>query len=107
MSDSDITPETFQHLAGLAALELNPEESEYLRGQLNNQLKAIHDLTAIPLDPSIPPARHGVPFNAEQKPALREDEWLPYPDPSDILAQAPETDERYFVVPDIPHTKLD
>ena len=49
-----ISPETFAHLVDLAALELSPEEGEYIRGQLNNQLKAINELAAIPLDPPIP-----------------------------------------------------
>ena len=55
MSDP-ITPEIFAHLVDLAALELSPEEAEYLRRQLNNQLKAIHELEAIPLDEA--PAGH-------------------------------------------------
>ena len=46
MSD-EIDGELFDHLANLAALELPTEESEYLRQQLNNQLKAIQELAAI------------------------------------------------------------
>ncbi len=103
----EITPEIFEHLVELAALELDPAQSEYLRHELNNQLKAIHELEAIPLDASIPPARHGVPFPVEISPALRSDVWQPYPDPAEILDQAPETEDGYIIVPDIPHTKLD
>ncbi len=103
----EMTPEVFQHLVKLAALELDPAEAEYLRIQLNNQLKAVHELLAIPVDDSIPPASHGVPFPREISAIPRADEWNPYPNPDDILAQAPQTEQRYYVVPEIPHTKLD
>lgn len=102
-----ITPELFDHLVELAALELSPPEAEYLRQQLNNQLKALQELVAIPLEESIPPALHGVSFPAEIRPPIREDEWLPSPQVEAILKQAPELDERYIVVPDIPHQDLE
>jgi Asp-tRNA(Asn)/Glu-tRNA(Gln) amidotransferase C subunit len=40
-------------------------------------------------------------------PALREDEWVACPNPEDIVEQAPEVEEGYVVVPDIPHTELE
>jgi len=101
-----ITPELFKHLVQLGAMELMPEEAEYIRHQLNNQLKAINELAAIPLDDSTPPAAHGVPFTPEMRPALRQDVWMPEPDPQKILAQAPQLAENYIVVPEIPHTDL-
>jgi aspartyl-tRNA(Asn)/glutamyl-tRNA(Gln) amidotransferase subunit C len=103
----EITPELFDRLAELAALELTPEESEYLRAQLNSQLKAIHELERIPVPDDVPPAAHGVPYPAAIRPALRADE--PDCDPAiadRIVRQAPEADERWFVVPDIPHTEV-
>lgn len=103
----ELSAEVFQRLVHLAALELDETESEYLRKQLNNQLKSIDELSSIPVDVSVPPARHGVPFPEEISPALRPDQWIPYPNPDEILAQAPQTEERYYVVPEIPHTKLD
>lgn len=99
--------ETFNHLVDLASLELEPGEAEYIRKQLNNQLSSIRALEAIPLDSATPLASHGVPFSPEISPALRADEWLPNPNPDAILKQAPQTDERYFVVPEIPHTSLE
>jgi len=106
MADT-ISPELFEHLVRLAALELDPKEAEYLRRELNNQLKAIHELEAIPLDPGTPVTSHGVPYTPDITPSLRQDAWLPYPDPERILSQAPETEESYIVVPDIPHTELE
>ena len=35
----EITPELFEHLVELAALEITPEEADYLQRELNNQLK--------------------------------------------------------------------
>lgn len=101
-----ITPEIFQHLVQLAALELSPEEAEYLRRELNKQLKAIHELEAIPLAPDTPITSHGVPYTPETMPPIRADEWQPDPTAKDILAQAPEHEGGYIIVPDIPHTEL-
>ena len=103
----EISPETFEHLVELGALELDAAQSEYLRHQLNNQLKAIHELEAIPLDASVPPALHGVPYPLEISAAPRADEWQPFPSPEEILAQAPEFEGGYIIVPEIPHTDLE
>ena len=105
MSD-EITPQVFQHMVRLAALELQAEEAEYLRRQLNNQLRAIRELEAIPLQGKAPVTSHGVPYTAETTPPIREDVWQACPNPGEILAQAPETDEDYIVVPDIRHQEL-
>lgn len=102
----EITPELFNHLVELAALELNPAEAEYLRRELNNQLKAIHELEAIPLDPNTPVASHGVRYTPETSPALRQDAIQSHPNPAQLLATAPETADGYIVVPEIPHQEL-
>lgn len=102
----EITPELFIHLVELAALELSEQEGEYLRKQLNNQLMAIHELAVIPLDASVPVASHGVAYTAASSAPIRQDVVVAHPDPSRLLAGAPETDERYFVVPEIPHQNL-
>jgi len=102
-----ISPDIFLHLIELAALELGPAEAEYLRRELNNQLKAIHELEAIPLDSETPITSHGVPYTPQTTPPLRTDEWLPYRDPQEILDQAPESEDGYIIVPEIPHTELD
>ena len=102
-----ITQELFDHLVGLASLELSQEESEYLLQELNNQLKAIDELEAIPLDDEKTITTHGVPYTKQITPDARDDQWEACPNPEDILAQAPEIRDRYVVVPDIPHTDLD
>ena len=106
MSDP-ITQETFAHLVDLAALEMDPAEAEYLRQQLNNQLNAIQELEAIPLEEDVPITSHGVPYTPAISPAPRADTWHPYPNPEDILGQAPQAEDGYIIVPDIPHTNLE
>ena len=103
----EITKEIFEKLVNLASLALKADESEYLRGQLNAQLKSVHELEAIPLTEDIPLARHGVPFPPEISPTPRIDHETRFPDPGRIINQAPQTAEGYIVVPDIPHTKLE
>lgn len=106
LPSEEITPEIFAHLVHLAELELEPEEGEYLRRQLNGQLRAIHELAEIELDPATPITSHGVPYSPEARPALREDIVQPCAEADAILAEAPEREERYIVVPDIPHADL-
>jgi aspartyl/glutamyl-tRNA(Asn/Gln) amidotransferase C subunit len=102
-----ITPEIFAHLVDLAALELEAEEAEYLRGQLNGQLKAVRELEAIQAGEDVPITSHGVPYTLATSPALRADAAVVCPDAQAILDQAPEVEERYIVVPDIPVTELE
>lgn len=101
-----ITRAVFDHLVELAALELAEKEAEYIRGQLNNQLKAIHELEAIPLDESTPIASRGVPYTESTSPALRPDRVISHPEPARLLQGAPETEGGYIVVPEIPHQDL-
>lgn len=103
----EIFPELFERLVDLAAFAFDPAEAEYLRQELNNQLKAIHQLEAVPLADDVPLASHGVGYPPESRPELRKDLWVPFENPDEILAQAPQVEDRYLGVPDIPHTKLD
>lgn len=102
----EIPREVFDKLIELAALELNSEEAEYLHQQLNNQLTSVAELAAIPLDEDTPVASHGVPYTPEISPEVREDRHDPHKNPKDILGQAPEVEDGYFAVPDIPHEDL-
>jgi aspartyl/glutamyl-tRNA(Asn/Gln) amidotransferase C subunit len=106
MSDK-ISPELFSHLVELAALELTAEEAEYLRGELNKQLKAIDELAAMPIPAGTPPAAHGVPFPPAVKAPLRPDSSAQAPEAEAIKAGAPQSSEGYFVVPEIPHEDLE
>lgn len=102
----EITKEIFDHLVDLAALEMDEEEAEYLRGELNSQLNAIHELEAIELDPDLPITSHGVPYTDAISAPLREDEIEACEEADDIVGQAPEVEDRYILVPDIPTEEL-
>ncbi len=98
MLPEKITREMFDKLVSLAALELDEEESEYLRTELNHQLAAVKELSEIPIDEDVQPSLHGIDCQGNPP---RPDEWQPFPDPDAILALAPEREGRYFVVPEI------
>lgn len=101
-----ITKEIFEHIVDLAALELKEEESEYIRKELNDQLKSIEELEAIPLDDDVQAISHGIPYTQAISAGLREDRHDPFPNPEEILDGAPLTEDGFFVVPDIPHEDL-
>ncbi len=102
-----ISAAIFQHLVELAALELDEEEAAYLRRELNSQLRSIRELEAIQVEDSVPITSHGVPYTSGTRPPLRTDEARPSNEADDILAQAPEVETRYIVVPDIPSETLE
>lgn len=102
-----ITKEIFQHLVQLAQFELDDSEGEYLRQQLNEQLKSIEQLEAIELEPGTPITSHGVPYGPAIRPDTRPDEIDESGLADDILDQSPEKEDRYIVVPDIPHEELE
>jgi aspartyl-tRNA(Asn)/glutamyl-tRNA(Gln) amidotransferase subunit C len=102
-----ITTDIFEHLVLLAAFELSGDEGEYLRKELNAQLSAIRELEAIEIDPTVEITSHGVLFSPAMTPALRPDEILDCPEADDIVAGSPASEERYFIVPDIPHEELE
>ncbi len=104
---NQIDPETFTHLVGLAALDMDATEADYLRTELNHQLRAIDELAAIALDESVEIASHGVPYPPEHRSPLRIDAPIATIHPDAILHQAPESEDGYLVVPDIPHTTLE
>ena len=103
----EITKEIFDHLVLLAALEMDEGEAEYLRSELNHQLRAIHELEAIELDPKIPITSHGVPYNDAIRAPLRDDIIGSSDEADAILGQAPEVVDRYILVPDIPSEELE
>jgi aspartyl/glutamyl-tRNA(Asn/Gln) amidotransferase C subunit len=102
----EITPELFDHLVELAALELTPAEGEYLRRELNHQLASIQTLAAIPLPDDVEPAARGVPYPVEVSAPPREDVHHPFANVAALLAQAPQVEDGYIIVPEIPHEEL-
>jgi aspartyl-tRNA(Asn)/glutamyl-tRNA(Gln) amidotransferase subunit C len=102
-----IDPETFSHLVDLASFEFEPDQADYLRGQLNNQLKTIDELAAVPLDETLPQEIHGLPYPPANNQALRMDESAAFPNRDALTGQFPKFEDGYVIVPDIPHEELD
>lgn len=106
-TQGEISVEVFEHLVALAALALDADEGEYLRSQLNGQLRAIRALDAIEVPDDLPITSHGVPYSEPNRPEIREDRANNPGLADKILAQAPEVEDRYLVVPDIPQEALE
>ena len=102
-----ITPEIFEHLVLLAAFELESKEADYLRAELNAQMSAIQELEAIEVEGDVEITSHGVPYAPAITPALRDDDVLDCPEADDIVAGSPHNEDRYIIVPDIPHEELE
>jgi len=107
MPDNTISRQEFDHLVQLAALQLDEAQKEYLRQELNHQLGAIRELESIPLADDLPITTHGVPYREDSKADLRDDVCEPFAHAEEIIDQAPQTEEGYLSVPDIPHTTLE
>jgi aspartyl-tRNA(Asn)/glutamyl-tRNA(Gln) amidotransferase subunit C len=101
-----ITKEIFDHLVQLAAFELDAAEAEYLRRELNDQLNAVRELETIQIPEHVPITSHGVPYTSEIRAPLRADVVKPCPEADDIVDGAPEVEDRYIVVPDIPREQI-
>lgn len=102
-----IPREVFDHLVDLAAFSLEEQEKSYLLEQMNNQLNSIRELQAIPIPDDISVTTHGVDYGQDGKPPLRKDDWIACQNSGDILKQAPQIENEYIVVPDIPTTELE
>lgn len=103
----EITREVFAHLVELAALQLDEAEAEYLRGQLNQQLNAIHQLRAVVVEGDAAPMSHGIPYDQSMRQELREDLKSARSDGSLLLGQAPQVADGWIVVPEIPASDLE
>jgi aspartyl-tRNA(Asn)/glutamyl-tRNA(Gln) amidotransferase subunit C len=91
LSRSDV-----EHVANLARLALSPEEIEEFTGQLAVILDHAEDVAALDLD-RVTPTAHPLPLVN----VLRPDAVAPCLDRDEVLAQAPEAEDRRFRVPRI------
>ncbi len=93
---ASLTRADVEHVAYLARLGLTPEELARLEGQLNHILDQYAKLAELDTD-AIPPTAQTI----ELENILREDVVLPSLPHEDALANAPERDGDFFVVPAI------
>ena len=85
-----------EHVAHLARLGLSAEELGLLEGQLNHILDQYTKLAELDTDAIAPTAQ-----TIELENILREDVARPSMPPEDVLANAPQRDGDFFVVPAI------
>ena len=102
MTIKRISPELFDKLVGLAALELTAEESAYLYEEMNHQLASVEALGQIPVPDGTEPSLHGLD---PQGAPPRQDRWEPFPNSAAIIALAPETEDGMISVPDVKGAK--
>ena len=91
-----LTRADVEHVAYLARLGLTEEELARLEGQLNHILDQYATLAELDTD-AIPPTAQTI----ELENILRDDVARPSMLPEDVLANAPERDGDFFVVPAI------
>jgi len=102
MKTKRISPQLFDKLVGLAALELTAEERDYLFEEMNHQLASVKALSQIPLPERIQPSLHGIELEGADP---RPDEWQPFSNPTEIIALAPESEDGMVAVPDVRRAK--
>jgi len=94
MADAKITLEQVLHVAKLARLKLSDEEAVQMQKQLDAILGFMAGLDELDVS-DVPPTFHSIPMDAPMRPDVPER----CSDRSEILAQAPESDEGGFAVP--------
>jgi aspartyl-tRNA(Asn)/glutamyl-tRNA(Gln) amidotransferase subunit C len=96
MTDSKITLKDVEHVARLARLELDAEDKERMRRELDNILIYIDKLRALDTE-GVEPTAHAVPVTN----IMRDDLVRPSCPRSDMLANAPDRIGDFFRVPKI------
>ncbi|HWS22836.1 MAG TPA: hypothetical protein VN226_00170 [Anaerolineales bacterium] len=102
----EINRQVFDHLVSLAALKLTPQEAEYLRDQMNQQLQVIHEMEQIPIEEDLEISSHGVALTPSNSAGLREDEIDPHKSRLSLEKIAPDVKNNFIIVPEIPHHKI-
>lgn len=90
------TPEQAAKVATLARLKLPDDKLERLAAQMGDILSYMDTLASCEtegVEPLYSPVEHDTP--------MREDEALKICQRAEVLAQAPESDGRFFIVPKI------
>jgi aspartyl-tRNA(Asn)/glutamyl-tRNA(Gln) amidotransferase subunit C len=91
-----LSPTDVEHVANLARLTLSADEVEQFTEQLTVVLDHAQDVAALDLE-GVPPTAHPLPLVN----VLRPDDVRPCLDRDEVLAQAPEAEDRRFRVPRI------
>lgn len=96
-----VTVEEVKRVAELAHLELKPEETPRMLGDLNAILDYVAELNELDTAGVKPLAQVSELADTAGKGVLRDDVPLPSLDRAEVLSQAPETDQVFFKVPKV------
>jgi aspartyl-tRNA(Asn)/glutamyl-tRNA(Gln) amidotransferase subunit C len=99
-----VTQEQVRHVADLANLELTAEELPRMARDLNDVLDYIAQLNELDTSEVAPMAQVGDALGIAPQAfgeGLRADEVKPSVDRAAVMAEAPETDGRFFKVPKV------
>ncbi|MEJ5300429.1 MAG: Asp-tRNA(Asn)/Glu-tRNA(Gln) amidotransferase subunit GatC [Thermodesulforhabdaceae bacterium] len=96
MKSSKITREEVKHIAKLARLKLSDEEEERMTHQINDILLYMEKLNELDTS-NIEPMHHAV----EQVNVMREDKPKPSLEHEKALANAPQQNGVFFIVPKV------
>lgn len=91
-----ITSDDVRHVARLARITLIDEQVEIFRKQLNDIVEYVEKLNEIETS-NIEPTSHIVPLNN----IFREDLMIPSLPRQEMLRNAPDSNERFYIVPKI------
>lgn len=87
---------TVEYVARLARLKIDPQQTEYLAGQLSNILTYIDKLKELDVDAIEPMRGLNLSHNV-----FREDKAVPSSARQDILSHAPQREGDYFKIPKV------
>jgi aspartyl-tRNA(Asn)/glutamyl-tRNA(Gln) amidotransferase subunit C len=96
-----VTVEEVERVAELAHLELTPEETPRMLGDLNAILEYVAELNELDTTGVTPLAQVSELKNAAGESVLRDDLLRPSLDRAVVMCQAPETDGVFFKVPKV------
>jgi aspartyl-tRNA(Asn)/glutamyl-tRNA(Gln) amidotransferase subunit C len=96
-----VTVEDVERVAELAHLELKPEETGRMLGDLNAILDYVAELNELDTTGVAPLAQVSELEEALSANAPRADQVQPSLDRAVVMAQAPETDQAFFKVPKV------
>lgn len=91
-----ITDDEIKHLSELARLDLQKEERENLKGDLDEILNLAEKIQEVDTE-NVEPTYHALPLTDVTRP----DEPRDSDDPQKLLEHAPESSDGYFVVPKV------
>ena len=91
-----LTPDEVMHVAGLARLDIDPQNVAELAGQLAGILEYVDKLAEVDTE-NVPPTTHAI----ELTNAFRDDVVRPPLSAEQALANAPSREDGSFVVPKV------